>query len=43
MLLLPANKPMVRNDNNDLVFLTKSASKALIKEVEAVTKNNGPY
>ena len=43
VVVIPTNKPMVRNDNNDLVFLTKSAKyKALIKEVEAITKNNGP-
>ena len=34
---------MVRNDNNDLVFLTKSAKyKALIKEIEAITKKMAP-
>ena len=41
--IIPTNKPMARDDNEDLVFLTKEAKfKALISEIEILRKKNAP-
>ena len=41
--IIPTNKPMVRDDNEDLVFLTKEAKfKALIEEIEVLRKKDAP-
>jgi preprotein translocase subunit SecA len=37
--IIPTNKPMAREDNDDLVFLTHDAKfKALIEEIELLRK-----
>ncbi len=41
--IIPTNKPMAREDNDDLVFLTQDAKfKALIEEIELLRKKNAP-
>ena len=41
--IIPTNKPMIRDDNEDLVFLTKEAKfKALIEEIEVLRKKDAP-
>ncbi|MEL0207890.1 MAG: preprotein translocase subunit SecA [Gammaproteobacteria bacterium] len=41
--IIPTNKPMAREDNDDLVFLTQEAKfKALIEEIELLRKKNAP-
>ena len=43
VIVVPTNVPMIRNDHNDLVFLTKEAKyKALIKEIETIRANSAP-
>ena len=43
VIVVPTNVPMIRNDHNDLVFLTKEAKyKALIEEIETIRKNSAP-
>ena len=42
-IVIPTNVPMIRNDQNDLVFLTKEAKyKALIEEIETIRANMAP-
>ena len=41
--IIPTNKPMARQDNDDLVFLTQDAKfKALIEEIEILRKKDAP-
>jgi len=41
--IIPTNKPMARNDNDDLVFLTQESKfKALIDEIELLRKKDAP-
>ncbi len=41
--IIPTNKPMAREDNDDLVFLTQEAKfKALIDEIELLRKKDAP-
>ena len=41
--IIPTNKPMAREDNDDLVFLTQDAKfKALIEEIEKLRKKDAP-
>ena len=41
--IIPTNKPMAREDNDDLVFLTQEAKfKALIAEIELLRKKDAP-
>ena len=41
--IIPTNKPMAREDNDDLVFLTQEAKfKALIEEIEMLRKKDAP-
>ncbi len=41
--IIPTNKPMAREDKDDLVFLTQDAKfKALIEEIEVLRKKNAP-
>ena len=41
--IIPTNKPMAREDNDDLVFLTQEAKfKALIEEIEVLRKKDAP-
>ena len=43
VVIIPTHKPMVRDDMDDVVFLTKEAKyKALIEEVEKLRKQNAP-
>ena len=43
VIIIPTNVPMIRNDHNDLVFLTKKAKyKALVDEIELLRKNSAP-
>ena len=43
VIIIPTNVPMIRTDNNDLVFLTKKAKyKALVDEIETLRKNSSP-
>jgi len=43
VIIIPTNVPMIRNDHNDLVFLTKEAKyKALVEEIESLRKNHAP-
>ena len=43
VIIIPTNVPMIRNDHNDLVFLTKEAKyKALIDEIEVLRENKSP-
>ena len=43
VIIIPTNVPMVRNDHNDLVFLTKEAKyKALVDEIESLRNNSAP-
>ena len=43
MIIIPTNVPMVRNDHNDLVFLTKKAKyKALVEEIVSLRENHAP-
>ena len=43
VIIIPTNVPMIRNDHNDLVFLTKKAKyKALVEEIESLRKNQSP-
>ena len=43
MIIIPTNVPMVRNDHNDLVFLTKKAKyKALVEEILSLRENRAP-
>ena len=43
VIIIPTNVPMIRNDHNDLVFLTKNAKyKALVEEIETLRKNSSP-
>ena len=41
--IIPTNKPMAREDNDDLVFLTQDSKfKALIDEIETLRKKDAP-
>ena len=41
--IIPTNKPMTRDDNDDLVFLTQESKfKALIDEIELLRKKDAP-
>ena len=41
--IIPTNKPMAREDNDDLVFLTQDSKfKALIDEIEILRKKDAP-
>ena len=41
--IIPTNRPMAREDNDDLVFLTQEAKfKALIEEIELLRKRDAP-
>ena len=41
--IIPTNKPMAREDNDDLVFLTQNSKfKALIEEIELLRKKDAP-
>tara|TARA_B100001121_G_scaffold308990_1_gene334479 strand:- start:1274 stop:3991 length:2718 start_codon:yes stop_codon:yes gene_type:complete len=41
--IIPTNKPMARDDNDDLVFLTQESKfKALIDEIELLRKKDAP-
>ncbi len=43
VIIIPTNVPMVRNDHNDLVFLTKKAKyKALVEEIVSIRENHAP-
>ena len=43
VIVIPTNLPMIRQDHNDLVFLTKKAKyKALIDEIEKIRSNMAP-
>jgi preprotein translocase subunit SecA len=43
VIIIPTNVPMIRNDHNDLVFLTKKAKyKALIDEIESLRLKSAP-
>tara|TARA_B100001173_G_C16024369_1_gene563380 strand:- start:861 stop:3536 length:2676 start_codon:yes stop_codon:yes gene_type:complete len=43
VIIIPTNVPMIRNDHNDLVFLTKDAKyKALVDEIELLRNNSAP-
>ena len=43
VVIIPTNVPMIRDDLNDLVFLTKKAKyKALIEEIEEIRKRSAP-
>ena len=43
VIIIPTNVPMIRNDHNDLVFLTKDAKyKALVEDIETLRKNSAP-
>ena len=43
VIIIPTNVPMIRNDHNDLVFLTKEAKyKALVEEIESLRENHAP-
>ena len=43
VIIIPTNVPMIRNDHNDLVFLTKESKyKALVEEIETLRKNSAP-
>src|SRR6056300_2105667 len=43
VIVVPTNVPMIRKDNNDLVFLTKDAKyKASINEIETIRSNSAP-
>ena len=43
VVIIPTNVPMIRDDLNDLVFLTKEAKyKALIEEIEKIRKKSAP-
>ena len=43
VVIIPTNVPMIRDDHNDLVFLTKKAKyMALIEEIECLRKKSAP-
>ena len=43
VIIIPTNVPMIRDDHNDLVFLTKKAKyKALVDEIILLRKNSSP-
>ena len=43
VVIIPTHKPMIRDDKNDLVFLTKKAKyKALVDEIEELRKKSAP-
>ncbi|MDA9610672.1 preprotein translocase subunit SecA [Gammaproteobacteria bacterium] len=43
VIIIPTNLPMIRDDHNDLVFLTKKAKyKALIDEIESIRLKSAP-
>ena len=43
VIIIPTNVPMIRNDHNDLVFLTKKAKyKALVDEIESLRNKSAP-
>ena len=43
VIIIPTNVPMIRNDHNDLVFLTNKAKyKALVDEIESLRENHAP-
>ena len=43
VIIIPTNVPMIRDDHNDLVFLTKTAKyNALIKEIESIRSSSAP-
>ena len=43
VIIIATNVPMVRNDHNDLVFLTKKAKyKALVEEILSLRENRAP-
>ena len=43
VVIIPTNVPMIRDDLNDLVFLTKKAKYlALIDEIESLRKKSAP-
>lgn len=43
VIIIPTNVPMIREDHNDLVFLTKKAKyKALVDEIESLRQKSAP-
>jgi preprotein translocase subunit SecA len=43
VIIIPTNVPMIREDHNDLVFLTKKAKyNALIEEIESIRSKSAP-
>ena len=43
VIIIPTNVPMIRDDHNDLVFLTKKAKyKALVDEIESLMQKSAP-
>ena len=43
VIIIPTNVPMIRNDHNDLVFLTKKSKyKALVEEIDLLRKKSAP-
>ena len=43
VIIIPTNVPMIRNDHNDLVFLTRESKyKALVDEIENLRENSAP-
>jgi preprotein translocase subunit SecA len=43
VIIIPTNVPMIREDHNDLVFLTKKAKyNALVKEIESIRSKSAP-
>ena len=43
VIIIPTNVPMIRDDHNDLVFLTKKAKyKALVNEIESLRQKSAP-
>ena len=43
VIIIPTNVPMIRDDHNDLVFLTKKAKyKALVDEIESLRQKSAP-
>ena len=43
VIIIPTNVPMIREDHNDLVFLTKKAKyNALVEEIESIRSKSAP-
>ena len=43
VVVIPTHKPMIREDKNDLVFLTKASKyKALINEIDVLREKMAP-